>query len=118
MAGGGSCNGNGCNGRSHSIKMAVAIDTRCRWSTSLAEKPTEDLFTGKATTAEKRKFLDPMVGSLPPFVDFMASVSGEDVSLVDKPVDMATTSAGGFAPLTAAGGQVKIEAPPRYSGKR
>ena len=40
------------------------------------------------------------------------------MSLVDKPVDVATTSVGGSAPLTAAGGQVKIEAPPRYSGKR
>ena len=80
--------------------------------------PLEDLFAGKATVEEKGKFLDPMVGSPPPHVDFTASVSGEDVSLVDKPVDVATTSAGGSAPLTAAGGQVKIEAPPRYSGKR
>ena len=73
----------------------------------------EDLFVGKATTAEKGKFLDPMVGSPPPYMDFMAFVSGEDVSLVDKPVDMATTSTGGSTPLTPIGGQVKIEAPPR-----
>ena len=76
------------------------------------------MLTGKATAAEKGKFLDPMVGALPPYVDFTASMSGEDVSLVDKLVDMATTFARGSAPLTAAGGQVKIEAPPRYSGKR
>ena len=59
-----------------------------------------------------------MVGSPPPYVDFTASVSGEDVSLVDKPADVAMTFVGGFVPLTATGGQVKIEAPPRYSGKR
>ena len=80
--------------------------------------PLEDLFAGKAAAEEKGKFLDPMVGSPPPHVDFTASVSGEDVSLVDKPADVATTSAGGSAPLTTTGGQVKIEAPPRYSGKR
>ena len=68
--------------------------------------------------AEKGKFQDPMVGSPPPHVDFTASVSGEDMSLVDKPTDVATTSARGSAPLTGANGQVKIEAPPRYSGKR
>ena len=83
-----------------------------------AGKPTEDLFARKATAVEKEKFLDPMVGSLALYVNFMASVNGEDVSLVDKPANMATTSTGGSAPLTASGGQVKIEAPPRYSGKR
>ena len=66
----------------------------------------EDLFAGKAIVAEKGKFLDPMVGSPPPYMDFTASISGEDVSSV------------GSAPLTAASGQVKIEAPPRYSRKR
>ena len=29
------CNGNGCRGHFHSVKTAVAIDTRCRWHTSL-----------------------------------------------------------------------------------
>ena len=81
-------------------------------------KLVEEMFTGKATVEEKGKFLDPMVGSPPPHVDFTASVSGEDVSLVDKPADVVTTSAGGSTPLTATGGQVKIEAPPRYSRKR
>ena len=51
-------------------------------------------------------------------MDFTAFVSGEDVSLVHKPVDMATTSARGSVPLIASSGQVKIEAPPRYFGKR
>ena len=80
--------------------------------------PLEDLFAGKATVEEKGKFLDPMVGSPPPHVDFTASVSGKDVSLVDKPADVATTFAGGSAPLTAVGGQVKIKAPPRYSREK
>ena len=68
---------------------------------------------------KKGKFiLDPndwIIASM--HVDFTASVSGEDVSLVENPADVATTFAGGSTPLTAAGGQVKIEAPPRYSGK-
>ena len=78
----------------------------------------EDQFTGKATAVEKGKFLDPMVGSPPPYMDFTASVSEEDVSLVDRPVDVAMNSTGGSAPLTVVGGQVKIEAPPTYSRKR
>ena len=81
-------------------------------------KLVEDLFTGKATVAEKGKFLDLMIGSPPPYVDFTASVSGKDVSLVDKPADVAMTSAGGSATLIVVGAQVKIEAPPRYAGKR
>ena len=83
-----------------------------------ARKPKEVLSAGRADAAAKGKFLDPMVGSPPPYMDFTASVSGEDVSLVDKPADMAMTSTGSSAPLIVAAGQVKIEAPPRYSGKR
>ena len=81
-------------------------------------KPMEDLFVGKADAATKGKFLDPMVESPPPYMDFMASVSGEDIPLVDKPADVATASARGSAPLAAIGEYVRIEAPPRYSGKR
>ena len=44
-----------------------------------------------------------MNGSPPPHVDFTAFVSGEDVSLVDKLADVATTSVGGSAPLTRDG---------------
>ena len=62
-------------------------------------KPMEDLFAGKATAAEKGKFLDLMVGSPPLYVDFTASVSGEDVSLVDKLADMATTFYRGLCAL-------------------
>ena len=78
----------------------------------------EESFIGKVTAEKKGKFLNPMVGSSPPHVDFAASVSGEDVSLVDKPADMATTSTGGSTPLTTIGGQRKLEVPPRYSRKR
>ena len=80
--------------------------------------PVEKSFARKATAEEKGKFLDPMIGSPPPHVDFTVSMNGEDVSLVDKPANVATTSVGGSAPLIATSGQVKIEAPPRYSGKR
>ena len=83
-----------------------------------AGRTTEDLFAGKVDAVAKGKFLDPMVGSPPLYVDFMAFMSGEDVPLVDKLADVATTSAGGSAPFTVVGGQVKIKAPPRYSRKR
>ena len=57
------------------------------------------MFARKATAEEKGKFLDRMIGSSHPHVDFMASVSGEDVSLVDKPADVATAFAGGLCAL-------------------
>ena len=59
----------------------------------------EEYFAGKATAKEKGKFLDPMVGSSPPHVDFTASINGEDVFLVDKVADVATTSARGLCAL-------------------
>ena len=31
----GRCNGNGCNGHSRSVKMAIVVETRCHWRTSL-----------------------------------------------------------------------------------
>ena len=77
------------------------------------------LSTGKADAAAKGKFiLDPMVGSVPLYMDFTESWSGDDISLVDKLADVATTSTGGSSLLIAACGQVKIEAQSRYSGKR
>ena len=83
-----------------------------------AKKPKEGLFAVKADVATKGKFLDPMIRSPPPHMDFIASESGDDISLLDKPVDMATICVGGSVLLIVAGGQVKIEAPPRYSRKR
>ena len=62
--------------------------------------------------------MDPMVGSAPAHMDFTASWSGDDISLVDKPTDVAKTFAGRSTPLTIVGGHVKIETPSRYSGKR
>ena len=77
------------------------------------------MFAGKADTAAKGKFtLDPVIGIAPPDVDYTVSWNGDDVSLVDRLADVATTSAGGSTPLIVAGGQVKIEAPPRSLGKR
>ena len=80
-----------------------------------AGKADAGLSAGKADAAAKGKFiLDPMVGTAPLHMDYTVSWSGgDDVSLVDKPVDVATTSVGGSASLTTAGGQVEIEAPPR-----
>ena len=42
----------------------------------------------------------------------------ESVSLVGKTTEMPETASGGFAPQTVGVGQMKLEAPPRYSGKR
>ena len=54
-----------------------------------AGKVDAGLFARKADAAAKGKFiLDPMVGSAPPHVDYMASWSGDDISLVDKPADV------------------------------
>ena len=49
--------------------------------------------------------------------DYSASVE-ESVSLVGKSTGMPATTSGGFALHTAGVGQMKLEAPPRYSGKR
>ena len=43
---------------------------------------------------------------------------GESVSLVGKTTGMPETTSGGSVPHTAGVGQMKLEAPPRYSGKR
>ena len=42
----------------------------------------------------------------------------ETVSLVGKSTGMPTSTSGGFVPQTAGEGQMKLVAPPRYSGKR
>lgn len=77
-----------------------------------ATKPNTVLFGRKANVATKREFiLDPMIGSTPTHVDFMASWSGAGMSLVDKPANVAMTFAEGSAPLAAIGGQLKIEGP-------
>ena len=49
--------------------------------------------------------------------DYSASIE-ELVSLVGKSTGMPATTLGGFAPHTIGVGQMKLEAPPRYSGKR
>lgn len=83
------------------------------------ETPTARLFGRKADTTTKGEFtLDPMFGLDPPYVNFIASVGGDDIYSVDKPADVATTPVGSSAPLISIGSEVKIEAPLRYSGKR
>ena len=84
------------------------------------EKPREDLFAGKADVAAKGKDILDSINTTPsPHVNFTATISPrEDVSLVGGPPNVATTSARGSTPLAIAGDQIKIEAPPRYSGKR
>ena len=43
---------------------------------------------------------------------------GETILLVGKCTGMPNATSGGFAPQTAGVGQMKLEAPPRYSRKR
>ena len=61
--------------------------------------------------------LDPMVASGWKSKDYSALVE-ESVSLVGKSIGMPATTSGGVAPHTAGVGQMKLEAPPQYSGKR
>ena len=86
----------------YKARVSFAVPRQSSSPTQEAGKPTEGLFTRKANAAKKRKLLDPMVGSPPLYVDFTASMCGEDVSLVDKPIDVAMISTEGSAPLTIA----------------
>ena len=61
--------------------------------------------------------LDPMTSKLSAPVDYSATTS-DTVSLVGKGPVMSGPSPGGFIPQTAGVGQMKLEAPPRYSGKK
>ena len=60
--------------------------------------------------------MGPMVTS--GWVEGLLGPAEESVSLVGKSTGMPATTSGGFAPHTAGVGQMKLEAPPRYSGKR
>ena len=61
--------------------------------------------------------MGPMVMSRGKSKDYSAPTK-ESVSLVGKSTGMPATTSGGFAPYTAGVGQMKLEGPPRYSGKR
>ena len=61
--------------------------------------------------------MDPMVTSRWKSKDCLALVE-ESVSLVGKSTGMPETTSRDFAPQTAGIGQMKLEAPPRYLGKR
>ena len=61
--------------------------------------------------------MGPMVTSWWESKDYLAPVE-ETVSLVGKSMGMPMATLGGFVPQTAGAGQMKLEAPPRYSGKR
>ena len=61
--------------------------------------------------------MGPMVTSGDKSKDYSAPAE-ESVSLVGKSTGMPATTSGGFAPHTAGVGQMKLEAPPQYSGKR
>ena len=61
--------------------------------------------------------MGPMVTSGEKSKDYSAPAE-ESVSLVGKSTGMPATTSGGFAPHTAGVGQMKLEAPPRYSAKR
>ena len=69
-------------------------------------------------TEEKGEIsMGPMISSAWTSQDYSVPIE-ESVSLVGKSTGMPGTTSGGFAPQTAGVGQMKLEAPPRYSGKR
>ena len=61
--------------------------------------------------------MDPMVSSGWKSKDYYAPIE-ESVLLVGKSTVMLETTSGGFAPQTTGVGQMKLKAPPQYSGKR
>ena len=75
--------------------------------------------TRTGTTKEKGRdfILDPMVTKRSTPQDYLASAS-DMVSLVGKESMMGGPSLGGFTPHTTGVGQMKLEAPPRYSRKK
>ena len=69
-------------------------------------------------TEEKGEIsMGPMISSAWTSKDYSVPVE-ESVSLVGKSTGMPEATSGGFAPQTVGVGQTKLEAPPRYSGKR
>ena len=96
------------------MKGMVRVDTE-------EEDDKEEILLGKQTkNMQKGKFtLDPMMKTAAPHVDYSASVDkGIGISLVGK--SSGPTPGGSMLslPQTAGVGQMKLEAPPRYSGKR
>ena len=74
--------------------------------------------TATSKTEEKGELsMGPMVTSGWQSKDYSVLVE-EFVSLVGKSTGMPGSTSGGFVPQTARVGQMKLEAPPRYSGKR
>ena len=69
-------------------------------------------------TEEKGELsMGPMVSSGWKPKDYSAPVE-ESILLVGKSTGMPEATSGGFVPQTVGVGQMKLEAPPRYSGKR
>ena len=61
--------------------------------------------------------MDPMMESSWNSKDYSAPAE-ESISLVGKSTAMPEVTSGGFAPQATGVGQMKLEAPPRYFGKR
>ena len=61
--------------------------------------------------------MDQMVESLWRSKDYLATAE-ETISLVEKAVEMPGTTSRGFASQTTRVGQMKLDAPPQYLGKR
>ena len=69
-------------------------------------------------TEEKGELsMGPMISSVWKSKDYSVLVE-EYVSLVGKSTGMPEATSGGFVPQIAGVGQMKLEAPPQYSGKR
>ena len=66
---------------------------------------------------KRRLSMDPVVDSSRKSTDYSAPTE-ESISLVGKSIGMSSATSRGFTPQTVGVGQMKLEAPPQYSGRR
>ena len=74
-------------------------------------------FVPKKTKQKGKLSMNPILESSWKSTDYLAPTE-ESISFVGKSKGMMSTTSGVFVPQTVGVGQMKLDAPPRYSGKR
>ena len=82
-----------------------------------AEDMKNPAFVLKKTEQKGKLSVDPMVELSWKFADYSAPTE-KSVSMVGKSMGMSSATSRGFAPQIVGVGQMKLEAPPQYLGKR
>ena len=82
-----------------------------------AEEVKKTAPAGNKTEEQREMSMGPMVTSRWKSKDYSAPIE-ETILLVGKSTSMLEATSGGFVPQIAGVGQMKLEAPPQYSGKR